>query len=89
MPGPVGGFMGQRGVIAFRVAEEFKGGHLHMVGGGGIERPVAAVADVGPSGREEGLQAGQALRRRKKRGLGHRVIHWAGRASICSTLNTV
>ena len=66
---PVGAFMGEGRVIAFRVPEGLEGRHLHAVGLDGIERPVSTMPDVGSGRGKEALGVRNAL---------HGVERWGG-----------
>jgi hypothetical protein len=54
--GIMGHFMGEGAVKGFGILEGGEGRHLHDIGGGRIERPVAAMADRGPCVAEKPFQ---------------------------------
>ena len=79
--------MGQRGVIAFGIPERLDEWHLHPVNAFGIERPVAAMANLDAGSSKEGLRI-------RMRCTGSRIasagrVYCSGNPSICSTLKTV
>jgi len=70
MPRPMGAFMGERGVIAFGIAERLKGRHLHEISTDIVIGHVAAMADISTGGSEKAFRPLNPL---------HRVKPWLGK----------
>ena len=67
MFGPVTGFVGERGIKAFRVAEAFDRWQLDVVAFLGVVGLAAAIPDIGLTGREERVGVFDTLDRRELR----------------------